>query len=114
MEPRLNQVFQRLNSVGLLQSLEGSEVELAFPSINRSGLVLRHALVNGRRDRREAIVQSRQKGVDIKRQVEGRVVRGSMRYPQRAGDEILFEIGPSSRMGDGHVTGFEALIQRGQ
>ena len=114
VEPGLNQVFQRLNRVGRLQSLEGSAVELAFPSINREGLVLRHALVNVRRDPRETLVQSRQKCVDIKRQVEVRVVRGAMRYPQRAGDEILFKISPSSSMGDGHVTGFKALMQRGQ
>jgi hypothetical protein len=114
LEPGRNQVLQSLHSIGLLQSLEGSEVALAFLSINRSCLVLRYALINGRRDRREAIVQSRQKGVAIKRQVAGRVVRGSMRYPQGAGNEVLFAIGPSSSMGDGHVAGFEVLIYRGQ
>ena len=75
-------MLQRCHRVGLFQSLEGGKVKLAFPGINRSCLVLRHALINVRRDRLEAIVQSRQKGIDIKWSVEVRVVRGSMHGPQ--------------------------------
>ena len=67
LEPGLNQVLQRCHRVGLFESFEGSQVKRAFPGINCSCLVLRHALINVRRDRLEAIVQSRQKCIDIKR-----------------------------------------------
>jgi len=113
-EPGLSQGLQCGHRVGLRQRLQGGQVKLACPGINRSGLVLWHALINVRRDRLEAIVQSRQKGLDIQRSVEGRVVHGPMHGPQGAGDEGLVDIGPSSSMGDGDVAGCEALMQRRQ
>jgi hypothetical protein len=82
LEPGLHQVLQRCHRVGLFQSLEGGQVTLTFPGINCDCLVLRHALINVRRDRLEALIQSRQKGIDIKRSVEVRVVRSSMHGPQ--------------------------------
>ena len=111
LEPGLHPGLQRWHRVGVVQSREGGKVQLAYPGINRSCLVLRHARITVRRDCREALVQLRQKGLDIQRYVEVRVGRGAMHGPPGAGDEGRFEIGPSASMGDGDVAGCEALLQ---
>jgi hypothetical protein len=109
-ESRLDEFFENLDCVRLVQRFQGGKMELALFGINSKSLIVWNAPVHVDRHLFQVIVQSSEILVRVERQFEICIMFNAFRCPERSRDQILLKIRPPSRMGHGDIARFQPLI----
>ena len=99
---------------GLSRAFKAARWNSPLFGIDGESLVVWNAPVHVARHLFQLIVQPGEILVRVEWQFEICVVFNAFRCPERARDEILLEIRPSSRMGHSDIARFQPLIESGQ
>ena len=95
-ESQLNEFFENLDRIRLVQGFQGRKVEFALVGIDGESLVVWNAPVHVARHLFELVIQPGEILVRVERQFEICIIFNTFRGPERSRDQILLKIRPPS------------------
>jgi len=113
-EAVVDQLRERDGGLGLRQRGQRGQHERALGRVDRQRPIGRHARVHRRGDGREVRAEGGEENIRVERDAEGRVVALAVARPGVGGNEVVVEVRPAPRVGDGDVARLDPLVQRGQ